>query len=192
MIAIFLLLASVSFLVNSIQTETVVEREIPVSAPTQIPSVEEDSFGEEVAEVDDFNFSPRENLDNALNHSATEAVMLVFNRGFSLDADTPPHTRLVLMQPYISQEVYLYFEERYSNIDWDRVREENVSVFADISSSEEVEGGLPGNTVFKVEIFYEGDAKNLIDTKQDKVFLVELMRTVDFHNWTVTKISPVD
>lgn len=183
----FLLIAVISFFYNQSDTESRPPIDTPVTAPTQIEPTEEP------AEIDDgFNFDQNENLGNILEHSATEAAMLVFNRGFSIEDTISPHVRLSLMRPYISDDVYLYFETRYENIDWETVRAQKINVFADIVSYEVLESNLSDKIIYKVEILYEGDAKNLINIEEERYFIVELQRTADYHNWTVAKISPTE
>ncbi len=184
----FIVAALIATISNNItQEQNRVQIDTPLSAPTQAP---EPSAETPVEVPDEFYVDPDQNLDNILEHSATEAVMLVINRGFSIDEDIPPHARLAIMRPYITDDVYIYFEDRYANTDWDKVRAENINVFADIDSYEIIEVNLSESALIKVSVIYEGDSKNLINTKEESLFLVELQRTADFYNWVVSDISP--
>jgi hypothetical protein len=187
----FMGIALIAIISNNItQQQRIVQPEIPLSAPSQAP---EQSADASPTEVDvEFDFSSEESFGNLLEHTATEAVMLVINRGFSLDEDIPPHARLATMRPYVTDDVYIYFEDRYSNTDWDKVRAEKINVFADIESYEVININLSNNALVKVSVIYEGDSKNLINIKEESLFLIELERTADFHNWIVSNISPAD
>jgi hypothetical protein len=188
LLLIFMVIAAVATISNNVtQQQRIVQQETPLSAPTQAPEPSTDS---PIEIPDEFEVGQNESLGNILEHSATEAVMLVINRGFSLDEDTPPHARLAIMRPYITDDVYIYFEEKYANTDWDKVKNEKINVFADIASYEVIESNLAESALVKVSVIYEGDSKNLINTKEESLFLVELQRTADFYNWVVSDISP--
>jgi hypothetical protein len=187
----FMGIALVATISNNItQQQSIIQPDTPLSAPTQAPEPSADAIPTEVP--DEFDFTPDESLGNILEHSATEAVMLVINRGLSLDEDTPPHARLAIMRPYITDDVYIYFEDRYTKTDWDKVRAEKINVFADIASYEVIDSNLAEGALVRVSVIYEGDSKNLINTKEESLFLIELKRTADFHNWVVSDISPAD